>query len=235
MSDPISTADSLRTLQMVRRHAGWRAEEPPTNDEAVAAHEEERARFRAVELEQRWVSVCRPRFAAVRWADVIQPPGVMADLEAWRDRAIAHATAPVVDPVPGNLVLVGPLGPGKTFAALAVARDLHFAGAKVAFVPAVEMLGTLRRGGREVPVTPYTAPDVLILDDLGAEKPSEWTRSAFYEVINSRWLDKRPMIVTTNLEPADLAETISDRNWDRIKDGAVFIRVTGASRRRPAE
>lgn len=221
----------------------------PVNDEDLEAAEQdperaaehaaaERARLRLQQLDERWKAITRKHFAIVSWADVSQPPEVLMEASAWRDRAFRFV-AGTGDP-PGNLILTGPTGPGKTFLALAMAKDLHYAGATVMFTPVVELLGRLRRGGREVPITPYTTPKVLILDDLGVEKPTDWVESTLYEIVNSRWLDDLPTIVTSNFDAVDpddpkvrpLSDRVGERIWDRLRDGAVALSVDGPSRRR---
>jgi hypothetical protein len=45
--------------------------------------------------------------------------------------------------------------------------------------------------------------DVLVLDDLGAEKQTEWVLEQLYSIVNERWQDRRSIVVTTNIPDAD--------------------------------
>lgn len=228
----MSERGSVVRLRLPAPLVGVVPEARPDVAEDVAAQDAEQRRLREREREQRWVAISRQRFALVRWADVDQPPAVKAELAAWRAAAVHHFSA--AGPRPGNLVLIGPSGVGKTYAALAIAKDLHYAGASVVFAPILEMLGAMRRAGREFAVGPYAAAQVLVLDDLGIERTTDWTREQCLEIINARWLDARPTIVTTNLDPPELAGAIGEPTWDRLKHDTVVVRVTGPSRRRPA-
>jgi len=148
-------------------------------------------------------------------------------------------------PEAGALILVGPVGTGKTYAAVAAAREYEVP----LFVPVVELLDALRPGG--VPTqfdrggTVHSKGDVraihfgvtlnrglVILDDLGAERPTDWTAERLYALVNRRWMDHQPTIVTTNADPSKLAEAFGARVFSRLADGATVVRCGGEDRRR---
>ena len=62
----------------------------------------------------------------------------------------------------------------------------------------------------------YTDCDLLIIDDLGAEFPSQFTTSAIGNLINERLYENRPTIISTNLSVKELTERYSERTASRI-------------------
>jgi DNA replication protein DnaC len=162
-----------------------------------------------------------------QWADLAdftdQPPDVQAGLEEWAAK-----------PDRRNLLLLGPVGVGKTHAAVAACRRQHFdSGTDVRFLPVVELLDLLRPGGPEGALYDLADTDLLVLDDLGSERPTEWTAERLYALINRRWLEARPTVCTTNLEPDPLRDAVGERVFSRlVGNGAVVLRLTGHDRRR---
>lgn len=76
---------------------------------------------------------------------------------------------------------------------------------------------------------------LLVLDDLGAEKSSEWTKSVLFEIIDYRYNEMLPMLITTNCPPKELKEKIGDRSYDRIREMCALVPVTAESQRKTAE
>ncbi|MEG1993739.1 MAG: ATP-binding protein, partial [Oscillospiraceae bacterium] len=58
--------------------------------------------------------------------------------------------------------------------------------------------------------------DLLILDDLGTEHLTQFTRSVIYNIINTRIIEKKPTIISTNLETNELMEKYTDRIVSRL-------------------
>lgn len=73
---------------------------------------------------------------------------------------------------------------------------------------------------------------LLVLDDLGAEKSSEWTKSVLFEIIDYRYNELLPILVTTNCPPKELKEKIGDRNFDRLREICTLVSVTAESQRK---
>lgn len=186
--------------------------------------EAERQRHAAAARRLRWEEVCPARFRGAA-LDGVDNVAVRGDLATWAAEAAAGGAA--------NLVLVGPTGRGKTHAALAACREPFMAGRSVLFAPVVELLDALRPEGG-MSTEPYCEADVLVLDDLGGERATGWTAERLYLIVNRRWMERRPTVVTTNLEPAELTEAVGERTYDRLRDGAVMLRVGGERSRRKA-
>jgi DNA replication protein DnaC len=168
---------------------------------------------------QRWNAVMPSRFVHAR-IDQFQG-AVVDDLVAWSQSA----------PRP-NLVLFGAVGVGKSHAAAAAAYEDHERGLEVLFLPIVELLDELRPGGPEHALQRLWSVDRLVLDDVGSERATDWTGERLYALLNRRWLEERPTIATTNLEPDELREAIGERTYSRLcGSDAHVVRLAGDDRR----
>lgn len=174
-----------------------------------------------VQGERNWKQRIPLRFHNATMQDVQEPARSM--LEQWASQAPGPTT---------NVVVVGPVGVGKTHAAVAALRICHEHGLLVAFAPIVEVLDALRPGGPSDATDKLMHARVLLLDDLGAEKPTEWTAERLYAIVNRRWLNKLPTIVTTNVPAHELEHTVDIRLYSRLVHEAVAIHVGGNDRRR---
>lgn len=159
------------------------------------------------------------------WATVDDFTGqTRSELEGWAE-----------PPGPGgrNLLLLGPVGVGKSHAAVAAARLLFDRGTEVRFLPVVELLDLLRPGGPEGALYDLADLDCLVLDDLGSERPTDWTAERLYALVNRRWLEERPTIVTSNLAAGALEEAVGPRVFSRlVGNGSVGVGLSGPDRRR---
>ena len=70
--------------------------------------------------------------------------------------------------------------------------------------------------------------DVLVLDDLGTEKPTDWVREQLFLVINSRYEECRPMIITSNYAPGSVGHRLAGREDDGIGGGRIASRLVDA-------
>ncbi len=122
-----------------------------------------------------------------------------------------------------SLLMTGPTGTGKTHLSLAIARGVTERGFGVVygsvqpFVRRMEAdhFGRGEGGTEEQLVT----CDLLVLDDLGMEFDSPFSRSCIYNILNARLLEGRPTIISTNLGAAALRERYGDQITSRIIGG----------------
>lgn len=75
---------------------------------------------------------------------------------------------------------------------------------------------------------------LLVIDDVGAEKASEWTQERFYSIIDHRYANCLPLIVTSNIPPKELAAQTGERAASRLAEMCQVVAMTGTDRRRPA-
>lgn len=137
----------------------------------------------------------------------------------------------------GHLILLGEPGCGKTHLAAAVANYLIANGIPVVFAIVPDLLDTLRpsRDGvyHDILMAYQTAP-LLILDDLGAEKSSEWTGEKLYQIINYRYNHLLPLVATSNEMPRRIDPRLHSRLFDRGR-ALVFEILAGDYRMKAPE
>lgn len=139
-----------------------------------------------------------------------------------------------------NLYIWGPAGNGKTH--LAVATGLHLAqtGHTVTFWGVVELFNTLRNSFSSGADRPnLNRPDILILDDLGKIKPTEFVYETFYGALEHRWANEKTTIFTANHRPSETARYMSTDPesaaaiLSRMASGTV-VEIRGKDERLPA-
>lgn len=135
-----------------------------------------------------------------------------------------------------NLVVLGPVGTGKTGLAVGALRDVFVRGGSVKFGTVPSLLDQIRPS-REAPDEPrrelrsLTSVDVLLLDDIGVHKATDWTAERLYVIVNDRHEDGRPTITTSNCTLAEMEAAVGPRTISRLMDDAVMIHVGGEDRR----
>ena len=124
---------------------------------------------------------------------------------------------------PGNLLLFGAPGLGKTHLSAAIAREVSGRGYSVVYDTASHIFERFesQKFGREdeaqEDVERVLECDLLILDDLGTEMTTAFVQSALYQILNTRLMEKRSTIVNTNLTPTDLARRYTPQIASRIE------------------
>ena len=140
--------------------------------------------------------------------------------------------------------LYGPNGNGKTHLGVSAYHAARENTQTVVFAPFTDLLQRIRatwKSGKDKdkkePVTesalmvPLCSARLLILDDVGQEKPSDWVRQQLFEIINSRYEARRSIIVTTNRTPFELAEHVGKASFDRLTEMCQFLEITSESKR----
>jgi DNA replication protein DnaC len=144
----------------------------------------------------------------------------------------------------GNLYIYGPVGSGKT--GLAWATALHVVESELSdeirFCNVRQLLTGIRRsfGTEEAndPTDELVEAWVVVLDDLGAERVTDWTREWLATLIEGRYVNERPTIVTANYSPSQLARRLGHddpilgkRIVSRLTEGAIQIKLDRADLR----
>lgn len=140
-----------------------------------------------------------------------------------------------------SLFLFGKTGVGKTFLCACIGKAILDRGFTVFYRTAPEMLDFLASYSFMYPAEReqaqwehdfYYQCDLLIIDDLGTEHLNEKMRSCLFQIINQRMVESRPMIVSSNLEPAELEEFYDTRIASRLAKFREFELYGNDLRRR---
>jgi DNA replication protein DnaC len=167
-----------------------------------------------------------PRYRSVSF----DAPPVSEMARDARSRAVVAAVRAYVDDLDHNLAegrglwLMGDVGTGKTTLAMLVSRHAIEAGRSVAIYSLPRLLARIRRtyeaDAREDSYLAFferlTAVDLRHIDDLGAEKSSDWVLEQLYAIVDERYEARRGLVVTTNLPVDRLEEQIGRRTVSRL-------------------
>jgi DNA replication protein DnaC len=139
-----------------------------------------------------------------------------------------------------GLFLTGSYGVGKSHLAVAILRGVIEKGGRGVFWETTKLLREIRdtyseQNGRESGVLrPAIEADLLVLDDLGVEKTSEWVEETLHHIVNSRYSAKRLTVFTSNLplrddltDPQSLQVRIGMRMYSRILEMCSVITLEG--------
>lgn len=188
------------------------------------------------ELREQAVRSCE-RHIPARFADATVDVPEIADwvrvlIEIVR---VERRTVPRVVSGP-SLLLVGGTGTGKTYAAYAALRALAVSGAGCSWLhtTAADLYGQLRprpRVDSEDEFDRYARIGLLVLDDFGAAKGTEWNEEINYRLINYRYEHRKPTLITTNVPPKQLPTALGERVASRLAEMADRVVLRGTDRR----
>lgn len=136
-----------------------------------------------------------------------------------------------------GMVFCGEVGTGKTFTAVCIANRLISQGYTVQVSNFADIVGKIQQdfSERNSCLKKLTDLDLLIIDDLSAERNSEYMNEQIFSVIDARYKAKQPMIFTTNLRADEIkepVETIKKRIYSRIVERCRIVEFEGANRRK---
>ena len=135
----------------------------------------------------------------------------------------------------------GDVGTGKTSLAMLISKSAIEAGRSVAIYSVPQLLADIKATYEDGSGSSYldlfrrlSRVDLLHLDDLGAEKRTEWVLEQLYAIVNERWQEQRSIVVTTNLaDREELREQVGARTVSRLSEMCATIPIMGPDLRRP--
>lgn len=136
-----------------------------------------------------------------------------------------------------GLMFLGGFGTGKTFFAACIANALLDEGFSVLMTNFPRLVNTIHgmREGKQEYIDSLNKYSLLIIDDLGVERQSEYVAEIVQNIIDSRYRAGLPVVITTNLSPKDFSETqdiAKSRLYSRISEMCLPLIVKGVDRRK---
>lgn len=201
-------------------------------DDAKKARHRERARQRRIE----WAEI-PDMFAGATLKGYRKVPGTEEAFQAVKDY-LTHRKENFA--AGRGVILMGAVGCGKTHLGCAVLNCALEDGYHAAYWNVPQQLEMMMYGRADDIdqmriLDKALLADVLLLDDLGAEKASDWTRKELVIILDERYRENRPTIVTSNLMLTDneLRATCGDRAFSRLNsDHYQTVALTAADYRR---
>lgn len=179
-----------------------------------------------------------PRYQKCSFSSFITYPNEKLRRVLAKARAFA-ADFPVVEK---GLLLIGRPGIGKTHLAVATLREVVVGkGARAVYFDTRTLLSTIRSTFNPVTRTSEAdvlgrvmAAELLVLDDLGAERTTDWVADTMNLIVNTRYNDRRPTIFTSNYEDTDdesdldsLRVRVGFRMHSRLREMCEFLQYDG--------
>lgn len=135
-----------------------------------------------------------------------------------------------------GLMLYGEPGNGKTHAVSCIANYLMLRGIPTICVSINKMLERIKetyssygKEGEETVLKSLSNADLLIIDDLGTEQKNEWSAAKIYNIMDRRYRNGLPTIITTNINLKDLENMYQKRTYDRLMEMCTPVMNDGKS------
>jgi DNA replication protein DnaC len=157
--------------------------------------------------------------------------------------AVVTATRRFVDAIDEKLNagrglwFMGDVGTGKTTLAMLVSKAAIAAGRSVAIYSLPRLLNEIRDTHRAERshvdlLDRLTAVDLLHVDDVGAERSTDWVLEELYSIVNARYEEQKSMVITTNITDREaLCEQITERTVSRLTEMCDEVPLFGHDRR----
>ena len=139
----------------------------------------------------------------------------------------------------GWLLFIGSYGCGKTHLAAAIANFAVRIGVPTLFITVPDLLDTLRFAYHDPEATfeerfeQIRSAPLLILDDFGTQNATPWAQEKLFQIMNYRYINKLPLVVTTNYLEQDLDDRIASRLGD--PDFVTRVQILATDFRNPAK
>lgn len=135
-----------------------------------------------------------------------------------------------------SLIIYGGVGSGKTHLAAAIANTLIDRGIPTLFGTFSEHLEHIREEydhtGQKKYLSMMKNTPMLVLDDIGKERKTEWTQQILFDVINYRYEHLLPVIITSNLDFDGIGNHVGNAVFSRLYEMSGAVQTSGGDYRR---
>lgn len=158
------------------------------------------------------------------------------DLNAF-NVCVSFATTPNLMRMERNsLIILGKVGSGKTHLAAAIANSLSGRGIPVMFGTFSNHLEELKRefnlSGERTYLARMKSVPILVIDDIGREKQTDWSRQVLFDVINYRYEHMTPVVVTANFTQREFERYLGADIYSRLCEMSKFVETEGRDHRK---
>ncbi|MEU8199404.1 ATP-binding protein [Microbispora amethystogenes] len=145
------------------------------------------------------------------------------EIADWGSRLFDHTAR--------NLIVIGHVGTGKTWAVWEVLERAVAASYQghIVFLTAAEWQEIVGPPVDRERLRQMREADVLVLDDLGSTRINDWTRDVLGPIVDWRWQNGQPIVITSNMK--DLEPAVGPRMDSRLTDRATVVAINGEDRR----
>lgn len=133
-----------------------------------------------------------------------------------------------------NMIFYGTVGTGKSFLSGCIAKELLDRGVSILYFSAIQMFQSLLNASYSNDKSELThlydtlfSSDLLIIDDLGSEHVTDYTRAQLFQILNERGLRQKPFLLSTNLDLQQLREFYQERIFSRLIDNTYICHLSG--------
>ncbi len=126
---------------------------------------------------------------------------------------------------------MGDVGTGKTYLSICMLKDIIKRQISAKFISAIDMICSIKE---DFKIDKYANVPVLIIDDLGKERSTDWVCEQLYAIINSRYVNNRPTIITTEDDISDLENSYDNKGkaiLSRLKENIEIVPMLGSDYR----
>lgn len=238
--DGLLMCGKCHTPKQYRFTATWDGKEKTPYTPCACARERKEAEERARQVQDLRIEVSRLRKLGF-------PDSEMADWTFAHDDGTDPKTTSIARKYVDNftemkkhgkgLLLYGPVGTGKTYTAACIANELISQGRPCLVTNFARITNTLQGmfDGKQRYLDDFNRLDLLVIDDLAAERDTSYMQEMIFNIIDSRYRSGKPLIVTSNLSKSDLMTPGSierQRIYSRLFEMCVPVEIKGGDRRK---
>ena len=131
----------------------------------------------------------------------------------------------------------GSYGTGKTHLAAAICMQLLQQGKRCICQTSIDMMSDIKSTFDPDSIVSegdmlkrYKTAALLVVDDLGKENPTDWSTATLYDILNARYEDLLPTVITTNYNTSALVDRLTPKGKENTNIAAMMSRIKGTSR-----
>jgi DNA replication protein DnaC len=136
----------------------------------------------------------------------------------------------------GGIIMSGSVGTGKTYEAISLMKNIYIKeGLKSSFITGTDLSMELKKaiGDKrfEEAMITFRERELVVIDDLGVENATEFMIESLYSILNYRYNEMLPVILTTNLSSIEFGKIYGQRILSRLNEMTSFERLIGSDKR----